>query len=179
MTSFVAYHSRWRLALLILLAAGFVLAGLWIGGVFGDPPVSRRYPAIVVRSIGWFSVVFFGLCGLVAVRRFFDPSVQLEIDSRGIRSRSWPDRILPWSEIADVTTWTLKRQKTIVLRLRHPERFPAQGTAVLFSSANRMITGGDVSISLTGTNRSYDDAMSAIAYFRNQAEPSPLSLKPC
>jgi hypothetical protein len=52
MPDFVAYTSRWRVTLLIFAAAAFVGTGLWMAGVFGDPPASRRYPAGFMVAIG-------------------------------------------------------------------------------------------------------------------------------
>ena len=67
--------------------------------------------------------------------------------------------------------WSYKRQKSIVLHLSNPARFPGRGLTAKLASANRMLTGGDISISLTGTNRNFDDAMSAIVRFRRIPRP--------
>ena len=166
MRDFIAYNSRWRVAGLILLAVAFVLLGLWMVGAFGAPPSSRRYPAPLTMGIGWLSLVFFGLCGIALAKKFFDAQVQLQIGPSGVRWYPWSDQLVPWSEIQRVTTWSVKRQKFIVLHLRNPERFRGRGLTAIFGSANRRMTGGDICISLTGTNRSLDDAMSAIAHFR-------------
>jgi len=166
MVDFVAYPSRWRIALLILLAATFVTLGLWMVGVFGAPPNSRRYPAAVIFVVGWFSVFFFGLCGIVGVKKLFDTSEQLRIGPTGVRWTPWSDLTVPWSEVTDVTTWNYKRNKTIVLHLRNPKQFPCKRSLGIFAGANRMLTGGDVSISLTATDRTFSEAMSAIERFR-------------
>lgn len=166
MKEFVAYPSRWRIALLALAAAAFVALGLWMGGAFGSSPVSRRYPPIEIFAIGWVSVLFFGLCGAVAMRKLFETSEQLRIGTAGVRSAAWSDQTIPWSEISDVTTWRYNRQKAIILHLRDPARFPRSGLGSRFSGVNRKLTGGDVAISLIGTDRSFNEAMSAIAHFR-------------
>jgi len=166
MGAFVAYNSRWRVTLLFLGAVVFVVLGLWMIGAFGAAPSSRRYPAAVIVGVGWFSVFFFGLCGVAAVKKFFDDRVQLQVDRSGIRWCPWSDHLIPWSEITDVTTWSYKRQKAIILHLSNPARFPGRGLTAMLAGANRKLTGGDISISLTGTNRTYDEAMSAIARFK-------------
>ena len=162
----MAYNSRWRLALLLLMAIGFVLLGLWMGGIFGTPPHSRRYPDGEIFIVGWVCALFFGLCGLAIVKRFFDPSEQLRIGPLGVRFRSWSEDTVPWSEITRVTIWSHRRQKAIVLHLRNPDRFPGRGLAGKLAAANRKLTGGDISLNLTGTDRRFTDAMSAIQCFR-------------
>ncbi|MBA2935107.1 hypothetical protein HZF05_13485 [Sphingomonas sp. CGMCC 1.13654] len=164
---FVAYPSPWRRALLTMIAAGFVALGLWMIGAFGPPPTSHRYSESETIAIGWASVLFFGLCGIVGVAKIFDTNEQLRINAAGIRYAGWSSKTIPWHEIIDVTEWTYRRQKVIVLHLRNPALYPGRGTAGLLASANRKLTGGDVAITLTGTDRSFNDAMSAVARYRN------------
>lgn len=166
MESFIAHNSRWRLAVILLSAVGFVALGMWMVGAFGEVPSSRRYSATSFIVIGWLCILFFGLCGVAIIKKFFDERPQLSIDSSGIRWAPWTDQLIPWSEIRDVTTWSYKHQDVIVLHLRNAERFPGKGLKAKVAGANRMLTGGDIAISLTGSNRSYGDAMSAIERFR-------------
>ena len=41
-----------------------------------------------------------------------------------------------------------------------------RGLAAKLAFLNRKLTGGDISISMTATDRSYDEAMAAIEHFR-------------
>jgi hypothetical protein len=166
MEDFIAYPSRMRLVLLGLGAAAFVVLGLWMAGIFGPPPDSDRYSASTIFALGWICVVFFGLCGGAAIKKLFDAGEQLRIGRSGIRSTPWSDQTIPWSEFTDVTTWSHKQQNMIILHLRDPARFPGRGIGAMLSGANRMLTGGDIWISMTATDRSFEEAMSAIARFR-------------
>jgi hypothetical protein len=168
MDDFVAYPSRSRVAVLALGSAVFVAGGMWMGGAFGPPPSSSRYSPEFEFVLGWLSVAFFGLCGVVWVKRLFDGREQLRIGSAGIRVAQWSDQTIPWSEIADVTTWSYRRQKSIVLHLRDRSRFPGHGIAAMFASFNRNLTGGDVTISLVGMDRSTEDALSSIDRSRSR-----------
>ena len=167
MQDFVAHNSRRRLAAIFVFTAGFIGLGTWFVGGFGEAPSSTRRPTAYGIAISWFCILFFGLCGLVIVKKFFDDKPQLQIGPSGIQWAPWSDEIIPWSEITDVTTWSYNGQKTIVLHLNEPSRFPGRGLSAKLRGANRMLTGGDVTISMTGTNRCYDDAMAAIASYRS------------
>ena len=151
---------------MLLGCVAFVGLGLWMAGVLGFPPDSSRYSSGFILLIGWFSVVFFGACGILWGQRLFDRREHLRIGADGLRLTPWSDQTIPWSEIVDVTTWTFRGQKAIILRLRDRARFPGRGLAAITADANRSLTGGDISISLTGTDRTYEDAISAVDQFR-------------
>ncbi len=172
MDEFRAYYSRWRVALLFLLCLGFVGLGLWLAGVIGELPDpenwsrrGRRIPPEVVAYVGWFCAAFFGACLPVIAKRFFDHDVQLQIGQAGIKWSKWSDTTIPWSEIDRVSVWSHRRQKHIILHLHRPEAFPGRGIAARLAPANRMLTGGDIGITLVGTDRTFDDAMAAIDQF--------------
>lgn len=65
--------------------------------------------------------------------------------------------------------------RTIIPHLRSPSLFPGKGAFGLMGRANRALTGGDIGISLSGTDRKFDEAMAAITKFRItiQRQPPP------
>jgi hypothetical protein len=166
MTNFVAHNSRWRIALLTLVAVGFVAGGLWMVGAFGTVPTSRRYSASLTIALGWFTILFFGMAASYGVKKFFDNKPQLEVGPSGIRWTPWSDDLIPWSHITDVSAWSQQRQNYILLHLDDPSRFPGKGLAGKLARANKMMTGGDIAISVTATDRSFGEAMDAVARFR-------------
>ena len=166
MAEFAAYNSKWRVLLLVLGSMIFVAIGLWMIGAFGPAPSSGRYDSDWLAFVGWFAVLFFGLCSVLWVRRLFIASEQIRIDRTGIYSRQWSDDMIPWSEITSVTTWTYRGQDVIVIHLREPARYPGKGVAALFAPFSKAISGGDIGISLTGTNRTFKDALAAIEQLR-------------
>lgn len=159
MPTFVARPSKIRLGLLLLGSLGFVALGLWIAGIFGSPPAPEKI------GWGWASIAFFGLCSIVIARRLADDGDQVTIGPAGIFSKQWSDQTILWSDIVDVSVWEYRRQKSIILKLKDPSRYPSTTVLGKLAAANRMLTGGDLPISLTGTDGQFDDAMAAINYF--------------
>jgi hypothetical protein len=154
------------MTLIILGAIAFVALGAWMIGLFGQPPQSRRWSPAMVHLVGWSSIIFFGTCAAVGIRRDFDSGPQLTISPRGIQWKPWSEDTIPWKEIRDVSVWDFRRQKAIILALRNPERYPSSSLAGKLAGLNRGLTGGDISISLTGLDKSFDEAFTAIREFR-------------
>lgn len=164
--AFVAHPAPGRVVLLVLGAFAFVAIALWMVGAFGPPPSFGRHSPEVTRIIGWLGIVFFGLAGLSGIRRLIAGNEEMRIDPQGIRWTRWSDRTIPWREIVDVTVWQHKRQKMIMLHLRDPSRYRGRGIMGVLARGNRALTGGDVALVMTAMDRSFDEAMAAIARFR-------------
>ena len=158
-----------KLILLFLGSVAFVIIGIWIAGVFDLPPKLGKEWA------GWLSIAFFGPCSVVIFFRLFDDDDQVSISSQGIYLKQWSAGTIPWSEISDVTIWAYKEQKSIILHLRNPERYPSTTILGKLAGLNRAITGGDIAINLTGTNGKVNDAIAAIEWFQQnlRAKISP------
>jgi hypothetical protein len=161
MTEFTARPSKLRLLFAILGCILFVLGSLWIAGVFG-PSIDTKD----VEWVGWLGASFFSFCLIFIVKMLFDTDVQVRINQRGIYAKQRSDQTIPWSEITQVGVWEFKRQKMIILSLKDPERFPAAGLQGMVSGANKALSGGDVTISLSGTDGKFDDAMTVIERYR-------------
>lgn len=160
MYTFVAKPSPWRMALLFAVAIAFVVGGAWLAGLLGEEyPHGREW-------LGWLCIVFFGICGAIGARRMFDREDVLRMGPTGLWYRHWSDDLIPWREITSVGVWEYKRQRTILLNLVDPARFPSSTLLGRLAGANRALTGGDIAISLTGTDRTFDDAMAAIRAYR-------------
>ncbi len=97
---------------------------------------------------------------------FSGGSEVVRISATGIYFKSWSEQTIPWSEVVDITIWEFRRQKSIVLHLRHPDRYPSTRLLGIMAGANRALTGGDIPISLTGTDGRFAEAMAVISYYR-------------
>lgn len=166
MDDFVAHTSRRRIALLIAGSLGFVAIGVWMAGLFGPIPALRQMSPMVAEFWGWCAILFFGMCALAGAKLWWANSERLRIGRSGIRWSGWSDQTIPWDEIAAVTEWRYRNTRSIILHLRDPSLYPGRGFAAFSARANRALTGGDIGISLTGTDRKFADAIAAIARFR-------------
>jgi hypothetical protein len=169
--SFVAYTSRWQCALFAFGSLGFIIVGLWMVGAFGTAPTpTSQYPYLEILGVGWFSVIIGPLAAIKWISKLFVTAEQLRVDAVGIRYSPWSDKTIPWSEIADVTNWSRNAQKRIVLHLRHPNNFPGKGLAARLASKLTGGNGSHITILMTGTDRRYDEAMSAIERYRQPSQ---------
>jgi hypothetical protein len=163
--AFVARTSPWRGGLLVVGALVFVVAGGWFAGWFGDPPYTRRISPEVAYWVGWFSVLFFGLCGLIAARRMLDGRPRIVIDARGVTARDFSDDMIPWTHIRGWSARQVVRSKFLCLDVTEAGTFRRSGLAAMTGGANRGMGYGDVQLNVTGTDRSFAELEEAMRRF--------------
>ena len=151
----IARVSRLRNGLLVLGAAGFVAAGIFLLGV--DDP---RRPMMHFWS--WVAIVFFGAAALVGIRQFFRTEPVVEIDARGLLWRRWSDERIPWSAFDRAEIGEIRRQRFLSLWLRDPERYRSTSLTGRLAGANKALGFGDISINVTGTDQKFDALAGAI-----------------
>lgn len=181
MNAFVAKTQPLRVVVGILIALVFAGIGVWMTGILDQPvtpmsvndltvhplPVSpSRYPDGVVKLVGWVAVVFGGGLALIGAIRMTGPSEHLRIDRMGILVPSYTERRIPWDEIVDVSTWSHRGHKALVFKLRDPSRYPRAPWKRMLDSMNNELSGGEVGLSMLGTDRTPEQALDAIATFR-------------
>lgn len=160
MPTFVAKPSIWRQLLLLAGALGFVVAGAWIAGLLGsDYPQGREW-------LGWVCMIFFGACLVGIGLRLFESDDVLRIGPSGIWYRHWSTDTIPWHQITKVGVWEHRGQRTVLLHLVDPSRFPSTTLAGKLAAANRALTGGDIAINIIGTDRSVDELLDAIGDYQ-------------
>ena len=162
---FEARNSRWRLALMALLGAGFVTIGVWlVGGLGLDHP-----DGIEVTVIGWVSIAFFGACAIAALLRMRDAGVVMRVDDRGIWWKQLSDAIIPWSEIEAVGVVTIHHQKMLGLAVPDPARYRRKAIKDRLAATNEALTGYPLCLTVAGTDRSFADLLDAVT--RHMARP--------
>ena len=153
---------RRKLHLCRAVALGFVALGVWMTGLIWPQPNSTRAAPIMQMIWGWLSIVFFGFCAFAIGRMWWINEEQVRIGPAGIRISRWSDQTIPWTAITDVSEWHHKGTTIIMLRLHDPSAYPGGKVATFLAKGNRSFTGGDIGITMAGTNRSITEAMDAI-----------------
>jgi hypothetical protein len=170
--------SRSKVLLLIIGAVGFVALGLWLSQL--DPAwleSQRRFNnPTLVHAIGVTAVVFFGLCGVVGVRKLFDSKPGLVLSSAGMldRSSAASERLIPWRDIERFDTYELHKQKFLVVKLVAPEKYVASGGALMqaLNRANMKMVGSPIAISSNTLKISFDELVTLCnTYLAKYARP--------
>jgi hypothetical protein len=166
---FVAHVSRWRSGLMVLGALGFVVAAIVIMQTKGltDP---------LALVTGWLGALFFGACGLVGARQLLRTGPVLEIDPHGILWRRWSDERIPWSAIERAEAMTLRGQQLLALWLRDPARYRSSHTLGKLAGVNKAMGFGDIAISVSGTDRRFEELVAAFDRYAPDPGPYPPSL---
>lgn len=165
MRGFVATSSQPQVLLMLVGSVVWLFVGLWMVGTIGNGPTSHRYPHLVMIALGWSSIILSAIGGKYWIDRFVRGGVELRIGFSGIRSLSWSDQTIPWSEIRDVTVWNYGRHAWIVLHLFNPSLFPGRGVSRWMGALRRKLTRGDILLSMVATDRTIEEAMAAIDQF--------------
>ena len=166
MDEFIARVSPWRIVLLSGACLMFVVGGLWMAGIFGEPPPSRRFSPDMGVAIGWFIAAFFGLALFAIARKLFGEREILVLNTQGLRASQWSNQTIPWTEIEDVSTWSHRGSTSINLHLRNASLFPGSGLRGFLAGVNRRLTGGDIVIAMTSSDKSVGETLDAIQHFR-------------
>lgn len=103
-----------RFKLVLLTIAGIVMT---VGsGLLAFRIIPRVMPGSYGEFVGWVGLIFFGLCTLLVVWRFFTAQgVVLTLNADGIRDTRISDKLIPWSAVRDISTWQSQRQRIMIL----------------------------------------------------------------
>ena len=154
--------SRSRTALLCLAALAFVVAGLWMAGVLGPAPrVFRGGPRPVLATLGWLSVVVFGLALAFLMHRLVRPRPALVLDAHGFTDGATAAAVgrVDWSEVTGVAVTGTGQARALVVDVADEQallqRLPAGRRRL--AAASRSTTGHAVTVPLAGLDVDGDE----------------------
>ena len=144
--------SKTKIVLLLLGASAFVAAGIWMFSLDDASIQSRRRfnDPMYVRGLGLVSIVFFGACGLFALKKLFDKKPGLVFNSSGIvdNASSASAGFIPWSEVMGAEIFEIQKQKLLIIKVRDPQKYIARGSSLkqTLNKANYKMVGSPISI---------------------------------
>jgi hypothetical protein len=173
--------SRGKLVLLVLIAVGFVLLGLWLFQM-SDAELLPNHDPIFVRAIALSCIVFFGACGLVGARKLFDRRPGLQFTSAGVidNSSGVSAGLIPWSEITGLGVFQFRRSRSIVIKVTDPQKYAAAGGLLRrpLNQANIKLCGSPVVVTSSTLKIGFDELYALFeAYLARYGTAHPVTEK--
>lgn len=155
--------SKGKIIGLLVAGLAFVVLGVILllrdpaeiasGGRFNNP--------ILVHTVGWLSIAFFGLCSVIALRKLFDHKPGLQLSAAGLQDNSSgiAAGLIPWPHIAAIAPYQISGQRMLVVMLHEPEPYIERGSAFRRKQnrANHKLCGSPVSISTNSLKIGYGE----------------------
>ena len=163
---FEAHFSPARSILLSLLAVGFVAAGLWMVGAFGEVPGgSRRLPDWAVPIMGWVAIVFFAPFAFLHLRRAFAGGLAVRIDQRGMLLTDYSKRLIAWEDIVAIRTENVMGNKILLFEVDDARAADFGAGKRMAAGTNRSMYGLGYSLTVNNTDRSHSELLQALEHF--------------
>ncbi len=154
--------SKKKCLLYIVGSAVFVVLGFWLLSLDSEAirPLRLFLSPILVHGIGWAGVVFFGLCGIVGVRKLFDKRPGLRFTKTGLidNSSGVSVGLIPWSDILGTEIYRIQRQRILLVKVANPEKYIETGGPLKrwAKKANFKMYGSPISISSNALKIDFD-----------------------
>jgi hypothetical protein len=150
-----------KIVLMFLAALVFVIIGLWF--VINPPEIKNAFwghPA-KIAILGYASLIFFGLCAFLFVRKLSDNKPGLIIDETGltVNSSGMSGGHVLWSDIEAFSVMEVHKQRLIMLHIKNPQLYIDRQTNLLKRKTmqlNNRMYGTPLSISSNSLKVSFE-----------------------
>jgi hypothetical protein len=160
--------SKGKLIFLFCIGILFTAGGIWMVRLDASFIESQRRfnSPIFIHGVGLFLTLFSPVGIAVSLRKLFDPSPGLMLDSRGItdNSRSFSTVFVPWSDIRGIEVKQIQSQKLIYLLLKDPDKYIESCTPIkraLLRASKNMATS-PISISAVTLKTSFEELLALV-----------------
>lgn len=171
--------SKTKIVLLLLGASAFVAAGIWMFSLDDASIQSQRRfnDPMYVHGLGLVSIVFFGLCGLFALKKLFDKKPGLVFNDSGIvdNASSVAAGFIPWSEVVGAEIFEIQKQKMLIIKVRDPQKYIARGNSLrrTLNKANYKMVGSPISVSSNALEINFSELASLFEQYRRKYGVGP------
>lgn len=149
--------SKGKIALVLLGAVVFVIAGIWFLTLDAESIRSDRGFRLLFNSpalayaVGVAAIAIFGFFGFSAIKQFLNKKPGLIFNSTGIvdNASAAAAGFIPWSDVLGSHIFEMQGQKMLVIMVRNPQKYIDRGGAVKrkLNKANFNMAGSPISIS--------------------------------
>jgi hypothetical protein len=157
--------SKTKLLLLIFGSLAFIGLGAWMVSLdAAQIEAQRRFnDPMFVHGIGWLAIAFFGWCGVIGIRKFFDKMPGLIFSSAGITDNSSgvSAGLIPWSDIIGFNIYEIQKQKMLIVLVKNPDIYIEIGSVIKRSlnRANYKMCGSPIAISSNSLKINFDELL--------------------
>ena len=119
------YTSKKKSVLLLLCSLAFVALGVWLF-VDAEYLVSgRNQHPVIVRAIGFASVLFFGLGIVISIKRLIKSEVALTMDVVGlnINPKKAANQFIKWNDILGFEEVKIHSTRIVIIIVKNPENW--------------------------------------------------------
>jgi hypothetical protein len=166
--------SRKKIGLVILGSCVFVALGIWLFSLDADTihALPRGRNPTFVHAIGILAIMFFGLCGIVAIPKLFDKKSGLIFSPSGIvdNASGVSAGLIPWSEIIGADSFEMRRQKFLAIKVKNPEKYLERGKGLkrLVVKANYKMCGSPITISAIALKISFPELVALFNQYQQK-----------
>jgi hypothetical protein len=132
--------SRKKIILIVLGSCVFVAIGVWMLSLdeASIRSMSRGRNPTFIHGLGIVSIVFFGLCGFVALTKLLDRRPGLVFNAAGIvdNASGVSAGLIPWPEIIGAKTFDVRKQKMLIIEVIEPAKYLGRGNWLKQSAVN-------------------------------------------
>jgi hypothetical protein len=174
----VIERSKGKMMLMLLGALAFVAIGIWFLTLDAEAIRAGRSFRLFFNSpafaygLGVLSIVFFGGVGVFIVKKFFDKTPGLVLNSSGIidnASVASPG-FIPWSEITGIDIFEMNGQKMLIVMLTDPQKYAELGNFLIrkLNAANAKMSGSPIYISANTLKIAFPEIVSLFEQYHQK-----------
>lgn len=166
--------SKKKILLLVLGSCVFVVLGAWL--FLLDPEMiqslNRFNNSTLIHGTGLASMVFFGACGVFAIKKLFDSKAGLVFNSAGVidNSSAVSAGLIPWSEIAGAEIFEIHKQKMLIIKVRNPQKYIEHGGKLrrALNNANYKMCGSPIAITSSSLKIDFSELLSLFHQYKQK-----------
>ena len=160
--------SKTKLIFLLVGSLAFVALGAWI--FTADNQNTELLPKLasmtLAQGIGLFTILFFGVCTLFAIKKLFDNKPGLVINPEGIIDNSSGSSLgfIPWDDVIGVDQYQIERQKFVSILVSDPHKYAERGNSLqrMAHRANINLCGTPIVISANSLQVNHEQLLKLI-----------------